>query len=238
MELSKEFNNLVSSIFNQKLDEFFLEQSQRRHNILEDSASRGFSIPQGSDYGKFDGLQVDSIKGRSNIIWCAIKQTLEAFNPSYYPELETQLYSLAEKFFPLSICEPHDYLRGMGWKRPMEDQVNQQLRSQLDAARRSSLNSIKTNIGLYVAKIKNVNTSTQPTSMNIESLTISHSPNIQIGNGNIQEINMSVQTLIDAIDKSNGKPEEKAEAKSILKTALTSPVVAALIGAVSKGIFN
>jgi len=61
---------------------------------------------------------------------------------------------------------------------------------------------------------------------------------INMDNLNIQEIKIIIQKLIDAIDKSNGKPEEKAEAKSILKAAFTSPVLAALIGTVKNEFFN
>jgi hypothetical protein len=148
MELSKEFLDLVYKLVSQKQDELSREQSQRRDKILNDSARKGFNILPGHVHKEIDDLQVDSIRRRRDIVWSALEQTLEAFDPSVYPELATQLHSLAESFFPLTYCEPHKY----GLKRFLAEEANQQLRSQLTIARDSSLNTVKTKIDLYVAK--------------------------------------------------------------------------------------
>ena len=164
MELSKEFHDLVRKLVYQKQDALSREQSQRRHAILEDSGSKGWTIPSGRMYGEFDDLQIDSIWRRRDIVWSALEQTLEAFDPSFSPELATQLRSVAESFFPLTLCEPHDYLSGMGWKRPFAEEANQQLRSQLEIARNSSLNAVITQIDLYVAKKNSTSIRGEPSS--------------------------------------------------------------------------
>lgn len=165
MELSKEFHDLASKLVYQQQDELSREQSQRMDKILEDSESKGWSIPPGHVYGEFDDLQVDSIRRRRDIVWSALEQTLEAFDPSFYPELTTQLHSLAESFFPLTLCEPNDYLRGMGWKRPFMEEASQQLRSQLEIVRNSSFNAVKTKIDLYVAKKRSKSICGEPSSL-------------------------------------------------------------------------
>lgn len=152
MELSKEFDYLVSKLIYQKHDELSREQSQRMHKIMKDSVRNGWNIPPGYIYKEFHDLQVDSIRRRGDIVWSSLEQTLEAFDPSFYPELATQLHSLVESFFPLSLCEPDGRLRRMGWKQPMEEKANQQLCSRLEAARDSSLSAVSTNVDLYVAK--------------------------------------------------------------------------------------
>jgi hypothetical protein len=152
VELSKEFNRLVSKLIVQKQDELSREQSQRRDKILNDSARNGWNIPPGYVYQEFDDIQVDSIRRRGDIVWSSLEQTLEAFDPSFYPELATQLHSLVESFFPLRLSEPHGYLRQIEWKHPMEEKINQRLRSRLEGARVSSLSAVRTNIDLYVAK--------------------------------------------------------------------------------------
>lgn len=152
MEINKEFYDLVTKLVNLNRDELSREQLQRMDKIMQDSASRGWSSPTGHVYGEFDDLQMESIRRRGDIVWSALEQTLKAFDPSFNSDLAAQLHSLAESFFPLSLCEPQDYLRGMGWKRPLADEVNQQLRNQLEMVRHSSLSTVKTKIDLYVAK--------------------------------------------------------------------------------------
>ncbi|MBL7205775.1 MAG: hypothetical protein ISS63_15830 [Desulfobacteraceae bacterium] len=148
MELSKEFHGLVYKLVSQKQNELSREQSQRRDKILKDSASKGFNILPGYAHREIDDLQVDSIRRRGDIVWSALEQTLEAFDPSFYPELAAQLHSLSESFFPLTFCEPHKY----GLQRSFAEEANQQLRSQLEIVLDSSLNAVKTKIDLYVAK--------------------------------------------------------------------------------------
>jgi len=141
----------ATKIVYQKQDELSQKQSQRMDRILKDSSSKGWNIPPGHVHRELDDLQVDSIRRRGEIVWSALEQTLEAFDPSFYPELGDQLHSLAESFFPLTLCKPHDYLRRMGCKRSFAEEANQQLRSQLEIARKSSLERVKTKIDLYVA---------------------------------------------------------------------------------------
>ena len=148
MELSKEFRSLVYKLVSQKQNQLSRKQSQHRDKILKDSASKGFNILPGYAHGVIDDLQVDSIRRRRDIVWNALEQTLEAFDPSFYPELATQLHLLAESFFPLTLCEPHKY----GLQRSFAEEANQKLRSQLKVERNSSLNTVKTKIDLYVAK--------------------------------------------------------------------------------------
>lgn len=148
MELNNDFHSLVSKLVSQKLNQLSREQSQRRDEILKGSVRKGFNILPGYVHRQIDDLQVNSIRRRGDIVWSALEQTLEAFDPSFYSELATQLHSLAESFFPLTLCEPHK----CGLQRSSSEEANQQLRSQLEIERDSSLNTVKTKIDLYVAK--------------------------------------------------------------------------------------
>ena len=175
MEVSKEFQDLVYQLVSQMQGELSREQLQRRDKILRDSASKGFNILPGHAHEEIDSLQVDSIRRRSDIVWSALKQTLEAFDPSFYPALATQLHSLAESFFPLTFCEPYKY----GLERPLAEEDNQQLRSQLKIARDSALNTLKTKIDLYMAKkrsksIGGVPSPLKPTPQETPDLFICH----------------------------------------------------------------
>lgn len=63
--------------------------------------------------------------------------------------------------------------------------------------------------------------------------------NIQIGNDNAlnaQSVSLHLQSLIQAIDNHEGSAEEKAEAKSRLKSFLEHPLTASALGAVIPGI--
>lgn len=62
--------------------------------------------------------------------------------------------------------------------------------------------------------------------------------NVQIGNNNTMEFKSSVQYLIDTIESSKSSPEEKAKAKSLLKTFLEHPLVSALAGSAASAFLS
>lgn len=64
-----------------------------------------------------------------------------------------------------------------------------------------------------------------------------HSANaVQIGDGNAQQITLTIQSLVEKIENSNGSPIEKIEAKNLLQKFLEHPLVAAVVGAaISRG---
>lgn len=64
-------------------------------------------------------------------------------------------------------------------------------------------------------------TAKSPISINLDhSVTVHGSSHVQIGNNNVQGIEIHIQSLIDGIEKSAGTPEQKTEAKSKLKEFL------------------
>ncbi len=63
--------------------------------------------------------------------------------------------------------------------------------------------------------------------------------NVQIGNDNalnVQSVSFHLQSLIQAIDNHEGSVEEKAEAKSRLKSFLAHPLTASVLGGAIPGI--
>ena len=62
------------------------------------------------------------------------------------------------------------------------------------------------------------------------TINISHSQGIQIGDGNVQNILGSLQTLAQAIDASDAPPAQKADAKAQLRAFLAHPITAAVLG--------
>lgn len=59
---------------------------------------------------------------------------------------------------------------------------------------------------------------------------ISSSTGVIVGDNNQQNVTQHVEGLIRAIEASDGTPEEKAEAKSRLKSFLEHPLLAAVVG--------
>lgn len=152
MVLGKKFHRLVNELVNQKKEELFRQQSEKKDEILQAAASKGAPIPPGYVWGKLDDLQVDEIRQRGDIVWDALKQTLEAFDPTYNSELASELHSLTDSFLPVSLCEPKNYLESVGWKRPFAEEVKRQLRITFECTRNSALSALKTKIDLYAAK--------------------------------------------------------------------------------------
>jgi hypothetical protein len=64
-----------------------------------------------------------------------------------------------------------------------------------------------------------------------QSVRISGSVGVAVGNSNQQTISLQLQELIEAIDKGVGSEADKREAKSRLQAFLAHPLVSALVGA-------
>jgi len=76
-------------------------------------------------------------------------------------------------------------------------------------------------------------TAQAPIAMNIDrrqTVNISGASNIQIGDGNMQEIQNSIAWLMNSIEKSDTSAKQKEEAKGLLQTFLEHPLVASIIG--------
>lgn len=67
-------------------------------------------------------------------------------------------------------------------------------------------------------------------------ITVSASQNVQVGNSNHMELTDVISELSHAIEKSNGSEKEKEEAKSLLKSFLSHPLVAAITGGLAGGV--
>jgi len=185
MELGKEFHDIVHKLVSHKQAELSQEQLQRKDKIVSDLAGKGWNSMHGPALQKIDELQMDSIQRRGDIVWSSLKQTLEAVDLSFYPELSTQLHSLAESFFPLTLCEPHEY----EFEHPLAENANQQLRTQLKIMRDSSLDIVKTKIDLYVAKKRSKSIGGEPLQSGIfNKNTFGNNTNIIVGNHNKQEV--------------------------------------------------
>ncbi|MBK1889330.1 hypothetical protein Undi14_04740 [Undibacterium sp. 14-3-2] len=63
-----------------------------------------------------------------------------------------------------------------------------------------------------------------------KSINITGSSNIIVGDNNQQNISHHVQEIVRAIDASQATPEEKSEAKGILKKFIEHPMVTAIAG--------
>jgi hypothetical protein len=68
------------------------------------------------------------------------------------------------------------------------------------------------------------------------SINIHGSTNVQVGEGNRQEISIAGEKVIAAINNSTATAEEKEKAKSVLQSVLSSPVLSAALG-LAKGLF-
>ncbi|MFC1523649.1 hypothetical protein ACFL6N_02540 [Thermodesulfobacteriota bacterium] len=62
--------------------------------------------------------------------------------------------------------------------------------------------------------------------------------NVQVGDGNIQNIVNSFEQLVKEIDKSSSTSEQKEEAKGLVKTLISNPTVAAVLGAAVSGLLG
>lgn len=62
------------------------------------------------------------------------------------------------------------------------------------------------------------------------TINIRNSQGIRIGDHNIQHIANSLSGLVEMIESADAKPDEKKEAKGLLRKFLSNPLVAAVLG--------
>jgi hypothetical protein len=68
------------------------------------------------------------------------------------------------------------------------------------------------------------------------NITFNSAANVQIGNQNTQSVVQTFNSIIEKINSSAASPEEKAEAKSLLKAFIEHPLVSSVIGGVAGGL--
>jgi len=62
--------------------------------------------------------------------------------------------------------------------------------------------------------------------------------NVQVGDGNIQNIVNSFEQLVQEIELSNSTQPQKEEAKGLLKSLISNPTVASVLGAAASGLIG
>lgn len=99
----------------------------------------------------------------------------------------------------------------------------------------SGLGRIKAHYSISIVKESN-----QKKEKNMATNTTFHinNSNVQVGDGNIQNIVNSIEQLVKEIDNSQSTSEQKEEAKSLLKTFISNPTVAAVLGGAVSGLFS
>lgn len=69
-------------------------------------------------------------------------------------------------------------------------------------------------------------------------INISNCQGVQVGDYNIQNIAGALEELAQALDSSKADPEQRTEAKGLLKALLKHPVTVAVIGATTKKVLD
>lgn len=62
--------------------------------------------------------------------------------------------------------------------------------------------------------------------------------NVQIGDNNVQNIRSAVETLVHGINNAQSTPQEKEEAKGLLRLFLENPTTSSVIGAAVTGMIS
>lgn len=104
-----------------------------------------------------------------------------------------------------------------------------------DAQYSSGLSSIKAHYSLSVVK-----ESRQQREQKMAANTTFHinNSNVQVGDGNVQNIVNSFEQLVNEIDNSASSPAQKEEAKGLLKSLISNPTVASVLGGAVSGLIG
>lgn len=98
---------------------------------------------------------------------------------------------------------------------------------------REDFHSIPGGYDLSLSKTQQIQP--RPSSV-VNNVSINNSSGFQVGNNNLQSVQLAFNQLLQAIESHPGSPEQKLEAKSRLKTFLEHPLVIAVLGGVSGGL--
>lgn len=90
----------------------------------------------------------------------------------------------------------------------------------------------------YRLKIRKASLPQAQASASSQTINISNSTGVQVGNHNTQHIQATFNELIQQIDRSSASPAEKAEAKSRLASFVGHPVVKVLLGAAATAVLG
>ena len=120
-----------------------------------------------------------------------------------------------------------------GWKliRPLPNGKDE-LFTILEANYSPGLHGIPPHWTLKLKKEASLASGNRPTT----TINISNSSGIQIGDPNVQHIANSLIGLIEKVEASSASPQEKREAKGILRRSLENPTVAAVLGSAVSGV--
>jgi hypothetical protein len=120
-----------------------------------------------------------------------------------------------------------------GWRlvRPLPN-GRDELFTILEANYSPGLRRIPPHWTLKLRKESSLATPARPPS----TITINNSSGIQIGDHNVQHIANGFVGLIERIESSGALPQEKVEAKGLIRKALENPTVAAVLGSAVAGV--
>jgi|SRR5690625_205406 len=77
---------------------------------------------------------------------------------------------------------------------------------------------------------------TKPLEQAVQNININNAQGIQVGSNNIQNITNTFYALIKKIESADASPEDKKEAKFLLREFLAHPLVVAITGGVMSGL--
>ena len=124
-----------------------------------------------------------------------------------------------------------------GWKLIRElPRGKQESYTILEARYKQGLQGIPASWRLKLSKDSSLVTS-KPKVQNT-TINISNSTGFQVGDNNTQNIELGIKELLEKIDTADASPEEKSQAKSILKSLLDNQVVAAVLGGAASGLIG
>ena len=176
------------------------------------------------------------IKLRANLIVEAFRKVLSEIRIDPYPELVPDLVAFSEVEFDGLIQH---------W-RPLVIQAWHQANDSSHISQGANDGGISNDITKwrteFRTEIKRLGVSllTAPKSYmaNTYETHVHHSHGVQIGEGNIQNIAISLQQMLRAVDEGPGAPEEKKEVKSRLKSFLEHPLMATILGETAKAVID
>lgn len=77
---------------------------------------------------------------------------------------------------------------------------------------------------------------TKLSEQSVQNISINNAQGIQVGSNNIQNITNTFDALIKQIESADASPEDKKEAKFLLREFLAHPLVVAITGGVMSGL--
>jgi hypothetical protein len=189
--IDKSITSIASKRCQIEIGEQNAQLQKQMTQLISDFNARGV-LRSGAIMIKSSEICCDAIKARAQFVWQTYYRFISTTGVGYSDDLEEQLNALVASHFPEALGD----IRGIfkqGAKHAGNDQLFDRFFKEMESARSTALNTIETEISLFVHSLRNKQQTDSDSSQTVVNV---YSPvgNIQTGANSVANISQAIDT--------------------------------------------